>query len=132
MPATHWSDLTQYSKIYSNKYWGNFPVRSFISGGINLPDDDIVHNRNLFIDDYMIANRKFTHGCRLTAYKEFQNRLGAWADHIEYYTTAFGDSICICSQGSLHDGAAQEAGFNKLYPLYSQSLSTWIMVLHTV
>ena len=45
MTASHWSDLTQYSKIYSHKYWGNFPTHSFITGGLNLPDDEVVHNR---------------------------------------------------------------------------------------
>jgi hypothetical protein len=55
-----------------------------------------------------------------------------WTDHREYYTTSSGDSICICSQHSSHDASAEKAGFTKIYPLYSVSTTTWIMVIPRV
>jgi len=132
MPATHWSDLTNYPKIYSHTYWGNFPIYpSWGTPRTNYPEDELIVNRNRFIDDFQIANRRFKHGCRAAPYNAFCTLLNSmkWADHKEFYTTRMGDSICIISQSSQYDAAAEDAGFIKIYPLYCQSQSTWMKVV---
>lgn len=114
---------TKYPKIYSRTYWGS---SSYENCG-----DNIIENRNKFIEEYKIINICKTQRC-----DKFRRVFSKYVDldHVEYYTVN-GDSNIIlvlnspyCVNDEEH-AKLVEHGFKKIYPLYHNSAQSYVKII---
>lgn len=123
------SETTNYNKIYSNTYWGNFEYCSDY--------DDVINYRNMFINDYNITSKKCSQTMKNIFFNTLQNMRNnankkCDIDHIEYYSTNRNSSICIFSVYSddTNTKNIMHYGFRVLeYPLYYKEQTTFILEL---
>ena len=126
---------TKYPKIFSC-YWGAF---GYNNGALGITDE-IIENRNKFVEEFEITRRKeipIRLNTFLGDYGLFGTNPRYYYDHVETYYTKTKQHIIIISpyftSGSEYDEIVKyfEKGGFKLYkPLYSTSASTFIRVVN--
>ena len=132
---TNWASKTNYEKLFSESYWGNFPLITK-DGYNNNPEKEICENRNAFASEYKLK-KCLNWNKKHTAIKNiFKNTLyeirrqGAFVDHIEYYDTGY-SVICVTSHGCFDEQELtwNKYGFRKIVPIYCPSQKTFLMEL---
>jgi hypothetical protein len=118
-----YAEQTRYNTIFKRTYWGNFQKTE------SLPEDEIVNNRNDFVETNDIARYYPTYPRYLSRkfgmeYGFVQS--GRFWDHIEVYTTNPGDYIVVSSPyGNLDETVVPEE-FSKIAPIYSTSATSYM------
>ena len=107
--AQTWAEMTKYPRIF-DVYWGNFSLPS-------RPGDDVIANRNKFVEDYNIVKEggpRYAHG-------EVPQ---VWDDHAEVYKCA-GGFISVRSpyKGRVKSTPVPE-GWKEVPPLYRADART--------
>jgi hypothetical protein len=130
-----WASKTNYEKLFSECYWGNFSLTTW-SGHNDTPAKEICDNRNAFASEYKLKKCISGYKKHSTIKNIFTNTLyeiekkGTWVDHVEYYDTGY-SVICVTSH---HCTDEQELiwikyGFRKIPPIYCPSQKTFLMEL---
>jgi hypothetical protein len=117
---------TQYPAIYIKTYWGGFTSRTQSVMGSTL--EDIISNRNRFIEDFNIKN----------IYKRFvwiqaildDEKKHCMLDHTEIYITKDKQYIIFITSPYEHITKQSfiDRGWTEIYPLYSVSGKTYCKV----
>ena len=106
-------ETTKYPQIFERTYWGRFDVES------NLRDDEIIENRNAFVEEFDIVKRYHP------AYSvSLHNTSKFPVDHAEYYMTSDKKVIFINSpygQKSIPDMTVYKK-------LYADDATTYIKI----
>jgi hypothetical protein len=127
MEKPTFSELTNYQKIYSHTYWGNFR-----SDPIMHPGLEIIENRNKFITDYDI--KRYTKPSVNVRRYIREERDHLYLDHVEYYRTIDNNGVSkillITSPYKssneldfIHE--YEKYGWLKIYPLYHTDAYTF-------
>jgi len=133
---TKWASKTNYEKLFSECYWGRFPLVTF-DGHNNAPEKEICDNRNAFASEYKLKKAlNYTARGHITIKNIFKNTLyeierhGTYVDHIEYYDTGY-SVICVTSHGCSTEQELNwiKYGFRKIAPIYCPSQKTFMMEL---
>ena len=105
-----YADMTQYGRLYRERYWGLF-TRAV--EGL----DEIVANRDRFVDDFNInANSKALYP-RKAVHERVRAELGPWADHLEYYRT-HGKPRWLALASPYSPSTPVPPGWTPIYALY--------------
>lgn len=132
---TMWASKTNYEKLFSECYWGRFPLVTW-NGTNDNPIKEICENRNAFASEYKLKKCLNSIKRHATIKNIFTNTLyeierqGTFVDHIEYYDTGY-SVICVTSHYCPDDKEQiwTKYGFRKIAPLYCPSQTTFIMQL---
>ena len=126
----YYSQLTKYPQIYTSVYWGNFV---YDISNHNMINDNIIENRNKFIEDYNIKNRPkndIPYKIREKYITSIEKNKGYIFDHIEYYRTYDKKYIIVSSPYLDNDEIYINLGWVKIYKLYSTDSSTYIKFIN--
>lgn len=148
--SKYFYELTEFPKIYKGSYWGNFHT---------IPDPEIIENRNRFIIDYNIKSRKKAplyvykqlwnivttfSDINLETKRKYEKDCGSQYDflvdiifredqshfdHKETYLTREGYYVFIYSPYLESSEKLEDLGFTRIYKLYSNSASTYMLML---
>jgi hypothetical protein len=110
------SNLTKYPTIFKNSYWGGFDAE--VASQI---DDDILKNRNEFVEEFKI--KTFSGDDRPASG-------GALFDHCELYKCE-GGHIYVTSPYHEHDEIATAKGFTRYKKLYLPDATTYIKLFES-
>jgi hypothetical protein len=133
---TNWASKTNYEKLFSECYWGRFPLIGW-TGHNNSAQKEIYENRNTFASEYRLKKAlNYTARGQITIKNVFKNTLyeierqNVNVDHIEYYDTGY-SVVCITSHYCSTDKEPVwvKYGFRKIYPLYDLNQTTFLMEL---
>jgi hypothetical protein len=113
-------EITEYSKIFKDTYWGNFQTRE------NYPRPEIVNNRNDFIKEHDIVAVKFpTEKIYWSEIEPHKNNM----DHVEFYRDKIGRVVCVYSS---EPGRYKSVpGYEKIKPIYAVDQDTMIRKYET-
>lgn len=122
-------EMTKYPEIYKETSWGNFTHRE--------NEEDIITNRNKFINDY---NIKGIGGCKTIDHFLDKGRnyssYRLFMDHCEVYRTNDKKYILIISpyygalkRFSFFNEFKEQFGFKEIYKLYHREANTMIKII---
>ena len=113
-----YANLTQYSELYKDTYWGRFTT--YNPTNIN---NEILENRDNFASNYNIKKS-------IKKLQKFEKHIIAQCDHLEYYSTYNGNQILICSPYSDFDSFSKqpflENGWIEIPPMYNINATTFM------
>ena len=130
-----WADKTKFAKLYSETYWGNYPLKHH-DGNNDYPLLQICENRNNFAIEYNLKKslkyiKKHSPIKNIFEYtlQEIE-RQGAYVDHTEYYDTGY-SVVCVTSHWCPEEKEYiwNKHGFNKIPQIYSPEQTTFLMEL---
>jgi len=120
---------TKYAPIYKNTYWGGFKLHQCES-----ITNEIINNRNLFIEDYNIIKNRMRPPLYIN--KEHSNEHGGYLnnfDHVECYMDDNDNYVLISSpyysNGDQYDLFYIGLGWTRIYPLYSIYAATYVKII---
>lgn len=137
-----YAELTEYKKIFSQVYWGQFTAYVYKDGTMNtseVPSDnnktinDIVQNRNEFARKYKIKSSglpyktvtKFIYDNFTDSNKHYYK-----TDHVEYYKT-YDDKLIVISSPYVPSAEDIEKylkkGWIQIEQLYSNTATTFMI-----
>ncbi len=114
---------TKYPDLFKKTYWG-----SFIIDNISNITNDILNNRNKFIEEFNIIKRN-----KLPQYidkliEEYRKDL--YLDHIECYKTSNNNYIIVSSPyGDIHKDNYINRGWIEYDKLYTKDACTYIITI---
>jgi len=125
------ADYTNFPRIFSNTYWAGFKVPQ----GNEMPIT--IANRNRFVADYNITRNENNPPRALKLHNpRYINivRLGTeFFDHGEFYRNNLGGYVLIISPYAEdhveRDRKLTELGWQKIYPLYHSSATTYVKIV---
>jgi hypothetical protein len=133
---TNWASKTNYQKLFSECYWGRFPLITW-NASDNTPSKEICDNRNAFAFEYKLKKSlNYTSRGHIAIKNIFKNTLyeierhGTYVDHIEYYDTGY-SVVCVTSHGCSNEQELNwiKYGFRKIAPIYCPTQKTFMMEL---
>ena len=122
--------LTKYPKLFGNTYWAGFK-----DSGKHL--DEIINNRNKFIEDYNIKKNICCSKIPKYINKEFEKYNNDYFyDHPEFYINNDNDYVIIISpyaggekSKEGEDEFLNNSPFTKIYPLYFIDAITYVIII---
>jgi hypothetical protein len=133
---TSYASKTDFDKLYSQCYWGVFPLIDR-NGNDQSPKKEIIDNRNSFAIEYKLKKSLNYTAKGHTAIKnifkytldEIQNQ-GVYVDHIEYYDTGY-SVICVTSHCCFDEkeNIWIKYGFHKIPPIYCINQKSFLLEL---
>lgn len=126
MPSVKkYSKYTNYPRLFSNTYWGNFATE-------NGPDAQIVANRNKFVQEYGILKHRQDYPKYLSRIFGFKNGffeyVGDFWDHVEVYETP--NTYVIVSSPYVAAGFDEiPVQFTNICPIYATGATTFAAVI---
>lgn len=125
------ADYTDFPKIFGGTYWGGFGFT------YNEEREAIILNRNRFVADYNITRKEKDPprllGLHNPRYVCLPGMSTSIFDHSESYRNVFGDYVLIASPYAYdypeRDRKMTELGWEKIYPLYHSSATTYVKVV---
>lgn len=125
-------ELTDYPRIYERTNWGNLDLEM---RPMSQRNENIIHNRNRFIEDYDITKcindtndlKKISYYMSRFANGYFRN----YWDHPELYKTIDGRYIFVLNPyqriaNPSENEFLDECGFQRIDPLYCDSEATYV------
>lgn len=116
------AELTLYSDIYNNTYWGDFRHMK--------TSNEIHHNRDKFIMDYHILDSidYIPYSKKEKKIDKLREDKSIYIDHLELYLTLTNEYILIISviNRQFNDDDYFKRGFIKIYPLYMPGTTTYL------
>jgi hypothetical protein len=124
-------EKTKYKNIYKFTYWGNggYDEDDNITNQIHI--NNIINNRNNFIENYNVQNIIIKKPQYLNKYlSELRNNSYLY-DHLEVYKIHNNQFLIVNSPYCAIDGEQQllNNGWIKIYKLYSDVTSTFIKII---
>lgn len=116
-------DLTKYPQIFRSSYWGQFEQ----NGNVDCCTDEIIKNRNAFVEDFGIAKPY------VMSEKDYRffNELHITRDHTEYYKSKKDEIVVLFSLYKGTDKGTERSlvfGFKKYPPVYHVNANSYVFV----
>ncbi len=127
------ADKTHYKNIYKNTYWGSFEYLPNIE---NIGNQNIINNRNDFINTYNIKNCKNNNPQKVAMYdfylRNSYRSSGRRIDHLEIYILNNGDYLILNSPYCVNEAEKilfENDGWTKIYNLYAENAMSFIKIM---